>query len=81
MNESGTPTTLRMTMPCFHVFSLELRGTHTLSPGSKLTSLVLDSSSIGCSATSSGLLLCMIGKLEANLQPKNSYARLSFDLM
>ena len=81
-NESGTPTTLQMMMPCFHVFSMGLRHTHTLSPGSKLTSLVLDGSSKGChSATSSGFLLCMIGTLEANLQLKNSSARLNLDIM
>ena len=67
-NESGIPTTLSMMTPCFHMFSVGLRHTHTLSPGSKFTFLVLDESSKGChSATSCGLPLCMTGRLEASL--------------
>ena len=80
MNESGTPTTLLMMMPCFHEFLIAYKHTHTLSQGSKFTFLVLDESSKGChSATSSGLLLWMIGKLEASLQPKNNSAGLNLD--
>ena len=66
-----------MMMPCFHEFSIGLRHTPTLSPGSKFTFLVLDKSSKCCrSATSSELLLWMTGKLEAGLQPKNNSAGL-----
>ena len=75
-------TTSRMMTPCFQLFSIGLRHTHTLSPGSKFTFLVLDESSEGChSATSSGLLLCITGKFDANLQPKNNSAGLSLDFI
>ena len=81
-NELGTPTTLCMMTPCFQTFSIGLRCTHTLSQGSKFTFLVLDESSKGChSATSSGLLLWMTGKLDANKQPKNNSAGLSLDFI
>ena len=77
-----TPTTLRMMTPCFQTFSSGLRHTHTLSPGSKFTFLVPDELSNGChSATSSGLLLCITGRLEASLQPKNNSAGLSLDFI
>ena len=50
------------------MFSVGLRRTHTLSPGSKFTFLVLDELSMGChSATSSGMLLWITGRLEASL--------------
>ena len=79
-NESGTPTTLCMMTSCFQTFSIGLRCTHTLSPGSKFTFLVLDESSKGCRpTTSSGLLLCITGGLEASLRPKNNSARLNLD--
>ena len=81
-NESGTPTKLHMKMPCFHEFSMGLRQTHTLSPGSKFTFLVLDELSKGCrSATSSGLLLCITGRLEASLRLKNNSAGLNLDFI
>ena len=80
--EAGTPTTLHMMMPFFQTFSSGLRCTHTLSPGSKFTLLVLDELSEGChSATISGSLLCITGRFDANLQPKNNSAGLNLDFI
>ena len=67
--ESGTPTTLCMMTPCFQTFSNGLRRTPYTAFDSKCTFLVLDrlSSEGCCSATNSGLLLCIIGRFDANV--------------
>ena len=77
-NESQTPTTLQMMMPCFHVFSMGLRLTHPHR-------LKVNFSGSGSfihrlSFSYQFWITVMIGKLEANIQ-QNSSAGLSFDLM